>query len=60
MKHYRIEFVIAVKEDIPQTQVEEWARFTVGDTGKLPLENPLTDESFDPMFGTFKISEVQQ
>jgi len=59
MKQYRIEFVIAVKEYIPQAQVEEWARFMVGDTGKLPLENPLTDESFDPVYGTFKIGEVQ-
>jgi hypothetical protein len=60
VKKYRIEFVIKVKDDIPPEQVEEWARFTVGDRGKMSLENPLTDESFDSVFGTFKISEVQQ
>jgi len=55
VKKYRIEFLIKVNEEISQKQVEEWARFIVGDTGRLSLDNPLHDESFDPVFGTFKI-----
>jgi hypothetical protein len=57
MKKYRIEFVIRVPEEVPEEQVEAWARFTIGDTGSLP-KNPLEDESFDPIYGTFKIEAL--
>jgi len=55
VKKYRIEFVIKVSEDVTDKQVKEWARYMVGDTGKLSRYNPLYDDSFDPVFGTFKI-----
>ena len=60
MIRYRIQFEITVSENIPDEDVAEWARFMVGDTGKLSCKNPLHDESFDPIFETFKIEKVEQ
>jgi len=59
-KQYRIEFVIKVDQDLTDEQVNEWARFMVGDTGKMSTDNPLYDESFDPVFGTFKLARTEQ
>jgi len=59
-KQYRIEFVIRVNQDITDEQVREWARFMVGDTGKMSSENPLYDESFDSVFGTFEMTRIEQ
>lgn len=55
MKKYEIKFAIKVPEEVAEKDVEDWARFMCGDVGVLPAENPLEDESFDPLFGTFKI-----
>jgi len=55
MKNYKIEFVIKVSEKVSENDVKEWARYMVGDSGSIANENPLYDESFDPLFGTFKI-----
>jgi len=60
-KQYRIEFIIKVDQDITDEQVNEWARFMVGDTGKMSTENPLYDDvSFDPVYGTFKLTRTEQ
>jgi len=58
-KKYKIEFEIKVPENVNSEDVEKWARFMVGDTGKLSQENPLYDVSFDPILSTFKIEVVQ-
>jgi hypothetical protein len=60
VKKYQIEFIIKVSKDATSKQVEEWARFVVGDKGKLSNDNPFYDDSFDTAFGTFKIKEIEE
>ena len=60
MKNYKIEFVIKVSEKVSENDVNEWARFMVGDIGSITIDNPLYDQSFDPLYGTFKIEAVQR
>jgi hypothetical protein len=58
-KKFKIEFVIRVPENISDSDVETWARFMVGDCGKISQDNPLYEESFDPVLKTFKIGAAQ-
>jgi hypothetical protein len=48
-----------VPENISDEDIEAWARYMVGDKGKLSDDNPLYDESFEPVYGTFKIEDAQ-
>jgi hypothetical protein len=54
-----IQFQINVPDGVSEKEVEDWSRFMAGDTGKLSQINPLYNEPFDPVFGTFKIEAVQ-
>ena len=57
MKRYRIEFEINVTEKASYEQVEEWIRYIIGDKG-IMLDNPLSGSDFDPVYGTFKLTEL--
>ena len=59
LKKYKIEFVVRVPEGTPERYVEKWAGFMVGYGGVLKEDNPLYDEPFDPVLGTFKIEAVE-
>ena len=56
---YHIEFDIEVPDDVPEKDVSEWGQYMVGDTGRLRLDHPLIEKSFDPIFGTFKIKRAE-
>ena len=58
MRKYRIRFDVKVPDHIPEKEVEEWARFMVGDTGSMSSKE-LEDRSFDPIYGSFKIEAMQ-
>ena len=58
-KNFRIEFVLKTPDNIQDDHVESWARFMIGDTGKISRDNPLYEEPFDPVLGSFKIEAVE-
>ena len=59
MRKYRIEFEIKVQDDtVSDKDIADWARYTCGDSGGLSCGNPLSETSFDPVFGTFKIERL--
>ena len=57
--NYKIQFKIRVPDQVSEQDVIDWAKFMVGDTGKLSQDNPLYNEPFDPVLGTFKIEAVE-
>lgn len=52
---YHVEFDVEVIDPVDDKQAIEWIRYMIGDTGRISLDNPLADKSFDPIFGTIKI-----
>ena len=58
---YHIEFDIEVPDTTTanESEIEEWARYMVGDSSRIRLDNPLSEKSFDPILGTFKIRRAE-
>ena len=47
MKTYEVTFQIDIKEDVSQSQVEEWVEFEIGASGSMSMDNPLSLDSLD-------------
>jgi len=58
---YHIEFDIEVPDTTiaNESEIKEWARYMVGDSGEISAENPLSEKSFDTIFGTFKMGRAE-
>jgi hypothetical protein len=57
---FHVGFCIEVPDglDVTGEQVKEWAEFMCGYSGMMDTRNPLEDESFDPLFGTFEVKRL--
>lgn len=58
MARYRVEFEIEVPGDLEYDDVLEWARFNLHDNGVMKGGNPLENETPEPIFGTFDLTEL--
>ena len=58
---YQVSFKVSVSDKIGATkgQITEWIQFVCGYKGCLSKHNPLSEEKFDPMWGTFKVEPLE-
>jgi hypothetical protein len=55
MRRFHVEFDVDVPEKTTIEAFSEWARFHCYDSGECSDENPLIDEDFSPVWGTFDV-----
>jgi len=54
---YQVSFAVSIPAEIKATdkQVEEWIQYVCGYKGRLSDDNPLSEEKFDPIYGSFEV-----
>ena len=55
MARYRIELEVEVPDEVTDDEVYDWARFNLGENGRLAAANPLIRHPLEAIFSSVQI-----